>query len=348
MSGSVKNVRMSITRAIPSHEWRHRACVDVSFATGTRPRDVQQQVHLAFVAQLPSGDILVALFTPPLVCISRGDQRLRTTVELGIASEHALALWKDINARIRASGAVAGLYKIIEPSSRLRKGGRRRDALHGSSIANGADSDSDFVPRGASAAAAAVATPPVATPPACALPNCQDSSGPATPQGSAVATCFAAATHASPGSLQVLFVHFIPSLVLSACPVQSAPQNGERCVGAWEPSMQTTVDATILQLGTFTCGRPPCAARSGTDALTQVTTLGVLQPRACPGGSRDVCWSEPLQRCAEWWLTVSSGTSLWALCPSRGASLYWHDVHRMERGKGAMSEQLWVNVWYGG
>lgn len=98
---------------------------------------MQNPVHLAFVAVLgPQKDIFLTLFTPPLLCISRGDQRLRATTSLGFSPSEAHTLWLDINAHITsrnetsaggaaraACGNACGtksVYKIIR-----ERGGRR-------------------------------------------------------------------------------------------------------------------------------------------------------------------------------------------------------------------------------
>lgn len=99
---------------------RFRKCLKFETSTKLHP------VHLAFTAVLGQRqDIHIALFTPRLVCISRGDQRVRTTVELGFSVAEAFALWADINARIRAVGHSCATYKIIR-AKQGRKGARGR------------------------------------------------------------------------------------------------------------------------------------------------------------------------------------------------------------------------------
>ena len=103
---------------------------------------MQQPVHVAFVAVLePEKDIHLTLFTPPLLCISRGDQRLRATASLGLPCAAALSLWQDISTKILSSAAPLaageyaatwgspcggrGVYKII-CERRFQKAHRRR------------------------------------------------------------------------------------------------------------------------------------------------------------------------------------------------------------------------------
>lgn len=62
---------------------------------------MQSKVHVAFAAVVGSQqDILLTVFTPPQVCISRGDQRIRATCALGFMTTAAKHLWLDANAHI--------------------------------------------------------------------------------------------------------------------------------------------------------------------------------------------------------------------------------------------------------
>ena len=126
---------------------------------------MQKPVRIAFAAVLgPQKDIYLTLFTPPLICISRGDQRLRATVALGLPAAAAHSLWADINAHILSSAeplAAAGGYVATWEKPCIRKSVYKIDCarrgLRGRHAAKGAVERRGNTSKGASCVSATTA-----------------------------------------------------------------------------------------------------------------------------------------------------------------------------------------------